>query len=71
MPYEATHALAEAAAGAQLVVVGSRSRGADGGLILGSVGRVILGALPAPVAVVPQREEPVTAAPELEDQTVR
>jgi nucleotide-binding universal stress UspA family protein len=67
----ATHALAEAAAGAEVVVVGSHTRGPIGGLFLGSVSRDILHTLPAPVAVVPHREEPVAVTPELADQLLR
>ncbi|QJY48981.1 universal stress protein [Pseudonocardia broussonetiae] len=52
-----THALLTEAAGAQLVVVGSRGRGGFRGLLLGSVGHAVLHRSPCPVAVV-RPEEP-------------
>jgi nucleotide-binding universal stress UspA family protein len=42
-------------------VVGSHGRTALGGILLGSVSRDILVALPCPVAVVPGTSEPLTA----------
>jgi nucleotide-binding universal stress UspA family protein len=61
----AAHALAEAAAGADVVVVGSHNGGARNGAIFGSVSGDILSNLPAPVAVVPHREEPVAVTAEM------
>jgi len=48
-------AIVRAAAGASLVVVGSRGRGAIAGFFLGSVSHDVLLNMPAPVAVVPRR----------------
>lgn len=47
-----THALAEEAGTAQLLVVGSHGRGALGRLVLGSVSHAVLQHAPCPVAVV-------------------
>jgi len=54
--------IVDAAKGAELVVVGSHARGVVGGLILGSVSHDVLLTMPAPVAVVPPPEEPVSVS---------
>jgi nucleotide-binding universal stress UspA family protein len=50
---EAGHALVRIAAGADLVIVGSRGRGAVASALLGSVSRYVLHHAPCPVIVVP------------------
>lgn len=51
------HALLHEAAGAQLVVVGSRGRGGFAGLVLGSVSHAVLHRSPCPVVVVRAGEQ--------------
>ena len=63
-------AIVRAAAGASLVVVGSRGRGAIADLFLGSVSHDVLLNMPAPVAVVPQKKEPIEVYPELVDESI-
>ena len=63
-------AIVRAAAGASLVVVGSRGRGAIADLFLGSVSHDVLLNMPAPVAVVPQKREPIEVYPELLDENL-
>lgn len=58
-------AIVRAAAGASLVVVGSRGRGAIAGFFLGSVSHDVLLNMPAPVAVVPMRNAPIDVYPEI------
>lgn len=64
----ASVALVTAAQGSELLVVGSHGRGAIGGLILGSVSHDALMNMPAPVAVVPHPDEPITVLPEILDE---
>ena len=64
----ASHAIVDAAHGASIVVVGSHGRGALGGLIIGSVSHDVLMNMPAPVAVVPYPEKPITVLPEITDE---
>lgn len=64
-PSPASLAIVHVAEGAELVVVGTHGRGALGSLILGSVSHDVLMNMPAPVAVVPYPEEPITVLPEI------
>jgi nucleotide-binding universal stress UspA family protein len=57
-------AIVRAAAGASLVVVGSRGRGGLTAFLLGSVSQDVLLNLPAPVAVVPRTRSPHEVYPE-------
>lgn len=57
-------AIVRAAMRASLVVVGSRGRGAVAGFFLGSVSHDVLLDMPAPVAVIPRRPEPVDVYPD-------
>lgn len=68
VPGPAAVALVEAAHHGALLVVGSHGRGALGGLILGSVSHDVLMNMPAPVAVVPSPDEPITVLPEILDE---
>ena len=54
----ASVAIIRAAAGASLVVIGSRGRGAIASLILGSVSHDVLMNMPTVVAVIPREESP-------------
>ncbi len=58
-------AIVRAAAGASLVVVGSRGHGAVAAFFLGSVSHDVLLNMPAPVAVVPNSDEPLDIYPEI------
>ena len=58
-------AIVRAASRASLVVVGSRGRGAIAGFFLGSVSHDVLLNMPAPVAVVPTRDNPVDVYPDI------
>jgi nucleotide-binding universal stress UspA family protein len=49
----AAHALTEAAAGADMVVLGTRGRGGFAGLLLGSVSQQVSHHSPCPVVIVP------------------
>lgn len=66
----ASVAIVRAAANAALVVVGSRGRGAIAGFFLGSVSHDVLLNMPAPVAVLPRKEEPVDVYPDLVDDDI-
>lgn len=66
----ATVAIVRAATNAALVVVGSRGRGAIAGFFLGSVSHDLLLNMPAPVAVIPRKEEPVDVYPDLVDDDI-
>jgi len=61
-------AIVRAAHDASLVVVGSRGRGAVVGFFLGSVSHDVLVNMPAPVAVIPHKREPIDVYPELVDE---
>lgn len=61
-------AIVRAADAASLVVVGSRGRGAIAGFFLGSVIHDVLQNMPAPVAVIPKKTEPIDVYPELVEE---
>lgn len=61
-------AIVRAAEAAGLAVVGSRGRGALAGFFLGSVSHDVLLNMPAPVAVIPHKREPIDVYPELVDE---
>lgn len=61
-------AIVRAASDASLVVVGSRGRGAVAGFFLGSVSHDVLLNMPAPVVVIPKKEEHLEVYPELVDE---
>ena len=63
-------AIVRAATDASLVVVGSRGRGAIAGFFLGSVSHDVLLNMPAPVAVVPRKAEPIDVYPDLVDEDI-
>ena len=58
-----TVALQDGAKGAQLLVVGSRGRGAFKGLVMGSTSRVMIQHAPCPVLVVPSDPDVVPSHP--------
>jgi nucleotide-binding universal stress UspA family protein len=61
--------LTKAASQASLIVLGTHSRGAIGGLMLGSVSHDVLMNMPAPVAVVPHPGEPIKELPEIREDS--
>ena len=63
-------AIVRAASDASLVVIGSRGRGAIAGFFLGSVSHDVLLNMPAPVAVISKKHEPVDVYPDLVDEDI-
>ena len=61
----ASSAVIHAAARCSLVVMGSRGRRAIAGLLLGSISHAVLLSMPAPVAVVPRKDDHLSVYPEL------